>query len=161
MAQISKTAGMSIGHIYHYFESKEAIIAALVERDSVELIELLEGYSAQSDVAQAMVDGVGRAYRRDMVREDAALRLEFFAEAARNPKVEAIMREAERLRSSPVLEALNSSDPQRGEDDWQARLKLVIALFHGLTIRAACGEAIDPELAVPHLQRAIAALLKG
>jgi len=27
IAQISKRAGMSTGHIYHYFENKEAIIA--------------------------------------------------------------------------------------------------------------------------------------
>ena len=30
MSTISKTAGMSVGHIYHYFQNKEAIIAALV-----------------------------------------------------------------------------------------------------------------------------------
>jgi AcrR family transcriptional regulator len=38
MAQISKTAGMSPGHIYHYFDNKEAIIAAIVERDMEEMI---------------------------------------------------------------------------------------------------------------------------
>jgi AcrR family transcriptional regulator len=32
IAKISKAAGMSPGHIYHFFESKEAIIGALVER---------------------------------------------------------------------------------------------------------------------------------
>ena len=39
MAQISKTAGMSPGHIYHYFDNKEAIIAAIVERDMEEMME--------------------------------------------------------------------------------------------------------------------------
>lgn len=32
MANISLTAGMSTGHIYHYFESKAAIIEAVIER---------------------------------------------------------------------------------------------------------------------------------
>ena len=40
IAQISKTAGMSPGHIYHYSENKEAIIAAIVAQDLEGLLTL-------------------------------------------------------------------------------------------------------------------------
>ena len=33
MSQISAAAGMSSGHIYHYFGSKEGIVEAIVARD--------------------------------------------------------------------------------------------------------------------------------
>ena len=33
MAEIARSFGMSAGHIYNWFDSKEAIIEALVERD--------------------------------------------------------------------------------------------------------------------------------
>jgi len=33
MAEISKAAGMSAGHIYNYFDGKDAIIAAFVEQN--------------------------------------------------------------------------------------------------------------------------------
>jgi AcrR family transcriptional regulator len=59
MAQISKTAGMSPGHIYHYFDNKEAIIAAIVERDMEEMMEWTgQIFYSSDDILQSMLDGV-------------------------------------------------------------------------------------------------------
>ena len=58
MAQISKTAGMSPGHIYHYFGSKEAIITAIVERDIEEMVEWTEIFYTSDNILQTMVDSV-------------------------------------------------------------------------------------------------------
>ena len=45
MAEISKTAGMSAGHIYNYFASKEAIIESIVERDMEEMFSIFREFA--------------------------------------------------------------------------------------------------------------------
>ena len=56
IAQISKAAGMSTGHIYHYFENKEAIIADIVAQDLERLLTLTAELRAASDVKAAMIE---------------------------------------------------------------------------------------------------------
>ena len=46
IAQISKLSGMSPGHIYHFFDNKEAIVSGIVERMATRWLELLEPYPA-------------------------------------------------------------------------------------------------------------------
>ena len=38
--ELAKRAGMSVGHIYHYFANKEAIIEAIVERLDLRSVRL-------------------------------------------------------------------------------------------------------------------------
>jgi len=45
MAELAKRAGMSVGHIYHYYESKDAIIEAIVDRDIEEAPGMLDAFS--------------------------------------------------------------------------------------------------------------------
>ena len=59
MASLAKEAGMSVGHIYHYFENKEAIIAAFIEdgiegfRGYMEQMQAYEGSFVDAMVEQA------------------------------------------------------------------------------------------------------------
>ena len=56
IAQISKSAGMSAGHIYHYFDNKEAIIAAIVAQDLEGLLKLSAELRAAGDIGQALIE---------------------------------------------------------------------------------------------------------
>src|SRR3981189_119128 len=56
MAELAKRAGMSVGHIYHYYESKDAIIEAIVDRDIEEAPGMLDDFSGADDVVAAMMD---------------------------------------------------------------------------------------------------------
>src|ERR1700710_1816804 len=56
MARLAKAAGMSVGHIYHYFDSKEAIIAAIVQRELVRQLEFFGELRQEDDVVQALID---------------------------------------------------------------------------------------------------------
>jgi len=63
IAQISKSAGMSAGHIYHYFANKEAIIAAIVERDLERILSLAAELRSAGNVLQAMLDCAAEGIR--------------------------------------------------------------------------------------------------
>jgi AcrR family transcriptional regulator len=65
--RIALEAGVSVGSLYQYFPSKEALVAALIERHSSEMIRYLEGRAANHapdaplraivrDVVHAMVE---------------------------------------------------------------------------------------------------------
>ena len=97
MAQISKTAGMSPGHIYHYFDSKEAIIAAIVDRDLEEMMEWTEIFYSSDDILQSMVDGVTCGVEANTNPECAALMLEIMAESARNPQIAATVQKSNQI----------------------------------------------------------------
>ncbi|HNF78311.1 MAG TPA: helix-turn-helix domain-containing protein, partial [Thauera aminoaromatica] len=56
IARISKIAGMSAGHIYHYFENKEAIIAAIVAQDLETLLTLTAELRAACNVRHALIE---------------------------------------------------------------------------------------------------------
>src|SRR5688572_24117010 len=92
MADIAHTAGLSVGQIYRYFENKEAIIAAIVARD---MAEMRDRYSELKDggtpVLEAILTKCSTALDELYEGERAALTLEVVAEAARNPKVGAVL----------------------------------------------------------------------
>ncbi len=56
--KISKTAGMSAGHIYNYFDSKEAIIEAIIQRDMEEMFSIFQQFEDDpGDLLTIMLDG--------------------------------------------------------------------------------------------------------
>ncbi|MFA7386416.1 MAG: helix-turn-helix domain-containing protein, partial [Thiohalobacteraceae bacterium] len=56
VAKIAKAAGMSVGHIYHYFENKEAIIADIVAQDLERLLTLNLELRSAHDVKDAIIE---------------------------------------------------------------------------------------------------------
>lgn len=164
MAEISKAAGMSAGHIYHYFESKEAIIAALVARDSEELHDVLNSFRAQSDFLQAMIDGIDDGLARAGRPERAALKMEILAEAGRNPKIAALLQEADREALSGFCSSLQAACTARGnvdDCDLEAKVIAVGALFNGLAARAVFNPPRQCEALSRAMRRGITAILTG
>ena len=69
MSQISAAAGMSSGHIYHFFGSKEAIVEAIVARERSELellIEKTKESMQHTDVVSAIVETTSNSIVRYM-----------------------------------------------------------------------------------------------
>lgn len=95
IAQISKSAGMSAGHIYHYFENKEAIIAAIVAQDLESLLTLTAELRAACNVRAALIERAAEGVADQLDPINAAFKVEIAAEAARNPRVAQIVREAD------------------------------------------------------------------
>jgi TetR/AcrR family transcriptional repressor of uid operon len=148
MAEISKAAGMSAGHIYNYFDSKEAIIAAIVQRGLDELVVRFDQVLSEPDVAAALVRGLADSVQRLTEPDAAALRFEILAEAARNPKVAAMVQAADAVRRERLSEIVRIARVSAGvtsDTDIETRAELLGAIFNGLGQRALANPGLDKE----------------
>ncbi len=155
MAQIAAEAGMSVGHIYRYFENKEAIIAAIVEEDLQQgretIVRMTEDPAGRR---AAILAGVDEGVAKMLHRADSALFLEVMAEAARNPKV---ARSAE-LQHQAALDCLGAILPKQdgaGPFTREQAIDLLNLIFSGLRLRAIQ----DPDPNPARLTDAIRAFL--
>ena len=134
-----KLAGMSPGHVYHYFENKEAIMAALVRRDLDHMLDLTAGMRASADVLEAMIDRIPQGVAEKLDPRDASLKLEIAAEASRNPNIARLVREADACSLESLRQTIAEARRAHGlpdDDDTVAELAVVAAaMFDGLVIR--------------------------
>ena len=160
MAEISKTAGMSAGHIYNYFDSKEAIIEAIIQRDMEEMFSVFQQFEDQpGELLANMLDGVDQGVERHMDRDKGALELEMLAEAARNQKVAFLLQEADtlsRTRMRRLLVGERSLVNNATDKELDARINVMFALFGGLTLR----QVLYPELQKDTITMAIKPVLR-
>ncbi len=145
MAQISDEAGMSVGHIYRYFPSKEAIIASIVREDANDILsKLAELPCDAADLRAALKDRAELGVNRASEPDQAALMIEIRAEAARNPAIGALVREAD-AKISEQLRALISAAMGRPLDpaDLDARVEMFHLIFQGISLRTVINPDID------------------
>lgn len=163
MSEISKQAGMSAGHIYNYFDSKDAIIMAIVERESEYVTGLLRDLQTRDDPLQAMIDDARRHIDESLDPQPWHVPLEMYAEASRNPVIAAKLRGHE--ESSRVqLRALVKDGRERRNlpvDDvmLDGRVDTIIAYFQGLPIRALNRPDMNRDGLVDAFRVAMTALL--
>jgi TetR/AcrR family transcriptional regulator, repressor for uid operon len=165
MAEIAKTAGMSPGHIYNLFENKDDIIAAIVERDCTDLLNRIAELQQEDDVMQKMLSDTERAIDESAQVADAALELEVLAEASRNPKLAAVVHQAEaqvhRKAQDLIRQSLGAQADALPPEEIQGRALLLSALFNGLTamsVRQPAMAQLVPAMA-PVMRRMLGMLL--
>src|SRR5256714_14223896 len=87
MHDISAEAGISVGLIYRYFASKEAVIAAMADRHKQEIQELLQ----RARQAPTLLDSLEILFTahccEDSPKVVSAFVVDLYAEASRNPRV--------------------------------------------------------------------------
>lgn len=163
IAQISKVAGMSTGHIYHYFENKEAIIADIVAQDLQRLLTLTAELRAASDVKAAMIERAVIGVQENLDPRSAGLQLEIVAEASRNPHIAEIVEAADRQCRESLAATIRTQRLAAGHQDSDATLagmvEAISAMFEGLRIRAIRNPDIDRDGVVLMFRRMVADLL--
>jgi TetR/AcrR family transcriptional regulator, repressor for uid operon len=160
MAEIARTFGMSAGHIYNYFDSKEAIIAGIVERDVEEFMRRAEELRGVADVHKAILERVDAGIEDKLNVSKSARQFEVLAEAGRNPKVLATLRAADARVRDTLRDLLcrgPAGDHRDRERDLEARVALLMALFDGLMVRGLR----QPELNRVQLTRVLRAVMAG
>src|SRR5262249_31083968 len=96
MAEIAAAAGLSVGQIYRFFENKEAGIEAITNQQMDELSDAMAEVEARDGAAGAVRTLLAKGFAKLRQPGLPALLLEVTAEAARNPRIAAIVREHDR-----------------------------------------------------------------
>src|SRR5580704_16271439 len=117
IGDICAAAGMSPGHLYHYFDSKEAIIEALfelrMEREAAIVGELT--LTPNADLITGLCGWLDQRVK-DVRAHGTSLGLEMRAESARNPAIAKIAARADRgVRE--LLSHLIREGQERGQVD--------------------------------------------
>jgi AcrR family transcriptional regulator len=148
MAEIAQAANLSVGQIYRYFESKDAIVAAIVDQDLAD------------SMVDAVIEQCSQAVKRNYEPDRAALALEVMAEAARSPHVAAIVRKAD-LAERKILRALldEACPTDCSESQKAARGEVLSMIFDGMLIRAVNNPDIDRDAISEVLQAVLRLLL--
>ncbi|MGK2235726.1 MAG: TetR/AcrR family transcriptional repressor of uid operon [Pseudomonadota bacterium] len=146
MAEISKTAGMSAGHIYNYFESKEAIIESIIEKDMEEMFSIFQKFEDHpGDVLAALLDGLNIGVQRHMDTGSCVIDLDMMAEAGRNVKVASLLRDMDtqaRGRMRQLLTSERSALKDIDELELESRINVIFSMMAGLLLR----KLLYPEL---------------
>ncbi|MFA9218038.1 MAG: TetR/AcrR family transcriptional regulator [Sphingomonadaceae bacterium] len=163
MAEISKAAGMSAGHIYNYFDGKDAIIMAFVARRMEEVSLLLRDLGQRDDPLQAMLDDAPNTLAEQLDPAFWTLPMEIHAEAARNSRIAAALQEADRDSRLQFRALLKAAREKRGlsvdDTTLDGRTDILIALFHGLPLRALHRPDADRDALLVGFRVALQALL--
>lgn len=163
IAAICHEAGISSGHLYHYFDSKEAIVEAIIEADRARVMALIAEIRGRPDPVEALLAAASAAMRDDMgFAMDPVLTLEILAEAARNPRVAAILAAFDRDARAEVA-ALLAEAQGRGEIDAGVdpgtTASVILVLVDGMLSRGISDPSHDPARLAPILKRMLSACL--
>ena len=164
IAQISKLAGMSAGHIYHFFANKEAIIEAIVQRKVAQMLELVARFETETDVFGAMIENVDLGLAEKTDPTFVGLWLEVLAEAARNPEIARIVQTADKTMRESIVRLLRRVREARGIESQippDIVAELLMALFEGLANRTVAHPQLDKEQLVKVLRIASRAILEA
>jgi AcrR family transcriptional regulator len=162
MANIAELAQMSPGLIYRYFESKNAIVLAIVQRQLAEKQTAIRELQSSEQILDGLTEAFGQWGRPGAGTMSVALQLEMSAEATRNPQI------AEALRASDAQTRSQFEDWLRqtvagGLTPEHARMRALAVrlVVDGLTVRAAREPDLDPEEIRAALELLVQPLLNG
>jgi AcrR family transcriptional regulator len=162
MAGVAAEAGMSVGHIYRYFENKEAIIAAFVERDLRDTVEQFARMREAPDGAvAAMVEGLEECVDQVANKQSASVYLEVMAEAARNPKIAQMATAHYNVTRSLLMSMFASGrGGEMSENQIEDLTELLQMFIAGLRVRAIHDPDIDRARIARLMQKIITATPK-
>ncbi|TFZ58875.1 TetR/AcrR family transcriptional regulator [Methylorubrum sp. Q1] len=159
MQDLAREASMSPGNIYRYFDSKEAVVLGLAERDRERGVVLVESLERAGDKRTALM-GVLARFFLDLTRGAAILRLDVWAESSRNPAIGAMVAcsdEEGRTWLITMFDAIKTSP----DCDSAALFDAVAPLMKGIIVSRALSDDYDAGPAVAQLQAVIDAGLSG
>ncbi len=146
MAEISRASGMSVGHIYNYFDNKESVIIALVDR---EMMKVLTRFREIGSGRERFVEEL-KTVLRERIAEDsdtcqAAFIRDLTAEMGRNEALTTAVREFDRRIREELGALCRVHKPDLSEARVKARIEVLLLLLHGYGMRCICSPQIDAE----------------
>ncbi|MGY8632282.1 TetR/AcrR family transcriptional regulator [Bradyrhizobium sp. 14AA] len=150
---ICTEAGISPGHLYHYFPSKEAIIEAMIDLGLAHAAERFEKILAADDVIEALLADIEDTSLR--FRPAQILNLDGLAEAARNPEFAGIIERHTAAVRGMWSDFLRQAQDQGRVDpglDPGATANILIALIDGSRAMPIRNPKLDIKQSAEHLR---------
>jgi AcrR family transcriptional regulator len=165
IGDIAEEAGVSVGLIYKYFESKEALVEAIVQEDiELQLEKLSAALSAGADSLDAAIErGMETLHALLADADRTALMLEIGAEVIRNPKIRSFLLRSQAEITAKLLERLEAVAARSGIDreEMIARAHVLSALSQGLGTQLAVQAATIGERTQAAFKRTIKSVIEG
>jgi AcrR family transcriptional regulator len=150
---ICTEAGISPGHLYHYFPSKVAIIEAMIDMGLAHAAERFKKILAAPDVIEALLADIEETSLR--FRPAQILNLDGLAEAARNPEFAKIIERHTGAVRGMWIDFLRQAQGQGRVDsglDPEATANILIALIDGSRAMPIRNPKLDIGKSVAHLR---------
>ena len=161
MQDICREAAISPGALYVYFDSKEALIAGISERDRQEFAERLEALAGAPDFMQAL-RALGAQYFLENATKDHRMSIDIGLEATRNPRVGEIFRRFDRYivdSFQTLFNELKQAGRIAPTLDIPTTVKAFMVVADGMFWRRAVDRDFDVERMLPAVLMLIEALL--
>ena len=162
MQDICKAANVSPGALYLYFDSKEALIEGLCERDRAEFAERFQAFAAATDVLAAL-RSLGEQYFAEEPAHKRLMCVEIGLESTRNPRVGEIYRSVDSfVRESFRLLFQRLKDEGRiaPELDVPTLADVFVTIADGMFWRRAVDPTFDASTTLPAVTRVLGELLR-
>ncbi|QNK68260.1 TetR/AcrR family transcriptional regulator [Variovorax sp. PAMC26660] len=162
-AEICAAAGMSPGNLFHYFDSKSAIVEAIVDEERSDTAAYFAALEDAPDHFEALLDflDVVMAFAAD--KAYARLALEIAAEAMRNPAIGARTAAGDAETRAAIAKLLRGAMARGQVDaglDPEQAASWVAALIDGVFSRLAMDASFDPQREAPMLRLVVSRFLK-
>jgi len=128
MQTICREAEVSPGALYVYFDSKEALIAGLCERDRAEFAERFAALAEAPDFLEALSE-IGEHYLVDQGPEKQRFAIEMGIEATRNPRIAEIFMSVDKF-CSDNFEALFRRLQDEGRIAPSTDIETLVSVFN-------------------------------
>jgi AcrR family transcriptional regulator len=164
MASIAETAQMSPGLIYRYFENKNAIVLAIVQRQLEEKRTMIRQFQSSEQVVDRLLDTFEEWRAKLNNAMSVALMLEMSAEATRNPQIADALRGSDRTMRKEFEDWLRRPREQGGAgmpaERASSRSLALRYVVDGLAVRAAREPDLDPAEIRASLEAMVRSLLE-
>lgn len=159
-AQICAAAGVSTGNLFHYFASKKAIIAAIVEEDLQQTQIFVAALREQENLVTALDAFFDVVLDVASDTAQASLALEIAAEAGRDAEVGVLYRLSTRVMREE-LEYLVSLGMERGQFSRQFSAASVVHCLMVMVDGIFSRVSVDPQFKPQEQKAALKTMMTG
>jgi TetR/AcrR family transcriptional regulator, repressor for uid operon len=145
MSDIGAEAQISVGLIYRYFESKDAVIAFMASEHMKDLRQMLEQARRAPNLFDALEIVFTCHCEEQPEHVHASFVMDLFAEASRNDNVRGLVRDVTEFFTDSVAQLIASSGESRGGPQRlrpREAAELIIDAAHGMMIRSITDSSI-------------------